>query len=79
MNNFVTDKDVTCCYTDGIMSWTINADAINKIEEEIYQMQMHSLYSKPIKSKLTNCKNCGAPLHYEGNYCKCKYCDTEYY
>lgn len=30
-----------------------------------------SLLKKP---KITNCKNCGAPLH--GN--KCEYCDTEY-
>lgn len=39
-------------------------------------------YNEPTAStvsKLTNCKNCGAPLHYEGNYCKCKYCDTEYW
>jgi len=31
----------------------------------------------------TNCKNCGAPLHYDktnyGKTAKCKYCDTEYH
>lgn len=31
----------------------------------------------------TNCKNCGAPLHYDksnyGEIAKCEYCDTEYH
>ena len=45
-------------------------------------MPEHNLYltksSKEIREKLKNCKNCGAPLRYEGDYCKCRYCDTEY-
>lgn len=35
---------------------------------------MPPLEPKPKHPKLTNCKNCGAPLH--GN--KCEFCDTEY-
>ena len=35
-------------------------------------------YDESIKPKLTNCKNCGAILHYEGSRCKCQYCNTEY-
>ena len=31
----------------------------------------------------TNCKNCGAPLHYDktnyGKVAKCQYCETEYH
>ena len=26
----------------------------------------------------TNCKNCGAILHYKDNKSKCEYCGTEY-
>lgn len=79
-NNFVINNIVEgTYYKDGIMCWTIKADTINKLEEEIYQMQSPSLHNELTKSKLTNCTNCSAPLHYEGNYCKCKYCETEYY
>lgn len=35
-----------------------------------------------MNKEMTNCLNCGAPLHYdENNYgscARCKYCDTEY-
>lgn len=30
-------------------------------------------------SREINCKNCGAPLHYENNLAICSYCGTEYH
>ena len=33
-----------------------------------------NLPAEPSKPRVTNCKNCGAPLH--GNHCE--YCGTEY-
>ena len=34
-----------------------------------------------MNKEITNCLNCGAPLHYNDNdtICKCEYCDTEYH
>lgn len=33
----------------------------------------------PVYEQQTNCKNCGAPLHFDENgKSKCEYCGTEY-
>ena len=33
----------------------------------------------PVEMSFTNCKNCGAPLHFDENgKSKCEYCGTEY-
>ena len=34
--------------------------------------------SMNLNTSPTNCKNCGAILHYKENKCKCEYCGTEY-
>lgn len=39
-----------------------------------YNETQKNLSTKPSQLKMTNCKNCGAPLH--GN--RCEYCGTEY-
>jgi len=39
-----------------------------------YSETQRSLSTKLSQPKMTNCKNCGAPLH--GNHCE--YCGTEY-
>ena len=64
-----------------ILEWTWDGDPSQQIA---YQFDMYhdpDPYAlddvKPTKNmvpKLTNCKNCGAPLHSN----RCEFCDTEY-
>ena len=43
-------------------------------------LHFHNSNVSSISMSYTNCKNCGAPLHFDENgKSKCEYCGTEYY
>lgn len=48
--------------------------AAGKIRYAAHVAESFYTHASLEKPRVTNCKNCGAPLH--GN--RCEYCDTEY-
>ena len=55
-----------------------NAGTTDTTSETVKEFYRPTLFTS-LSNKLTNCKNCGALLHYIDSYCKCEYCDTEYW